>query len=234
MKILMVNVSCGTGSTGRICTELADSFESSGHEVKIAYGRDEVPEKFRKYAVKIGTDLDVKLHGAKVRLFDACGFGSKRATRKFIRWADSYNPDLLWLHNLHGYYINIDGLFKWIKARPKMKVKWTLHDCWAFTGHCAYFTMAGCVKWKTHCEDCPQKDAYPASVLFDNSTINFNKKKALFTGIYDMTLITPSKWLANLVKDSFLREYPVEVVYNTIDVGVFKPTPSDFRKKHGI
>lgn len=235
MKILMINSVCGIGSTGRICTDLAQEFERDGHEVKIAYGRDEnVPEKFRKYAIQIGTPMDVKLHGLRTRILDEHGFGSKRATKKFLKWAEDYKPDLLWLHNIHGYYINVELLFEWIKKHPEMEVKWTLHDCWAFTGHCAYFTMANCNKWQMHCEKCPQKEKYPTSKGLDNSKRNFDRKKRAFTGVKNMTLITPSKWLADLVKQSYLADYPVEVHYNKIDTNIFKPTPSDFRKRYEI
>lgn len=235
MRVLMINSVCGIRSTGRICTDLAQQLEQDGHEVKIAYGRvEDVPEKFKKYAVRIGSDKDLKLHAIRTRVLDEHGFGSKKATRAFLKWAEEYDPDLLWLHNIHGYYINIEMLFDWIKSRPQMKVKWTLHDCWAFTGHCAYFTMAHCEKWKTGCANCPQKDRYPASVLKDNSKQNYARKKAAFTGVHDMTLITPSQWLANLVKRSFLGEYPIEVHYNTIDTNIFQPTPSDFRKRYGL
>lgn len=235
MKVLMINSVCGIGSTGRICTDLAQEFERDGHEVKIAYGRDEnVPEKFRKYAVQIGTAMDVKLHGALTRIFDAHGFGSKKATKKFLKWAEEYKPDLLWLHNIHGYYINIEMLFAWIKKHPEMEVKWTLHDCWAFTGHCSHFTVAGCDKWKTQCGHCIQKQEYPASKVIDNSKNNYVRKKSAFTGVKKMTIITPSKWLADLVKQSFLSEYPVEVHYNKIDTSIFKPTPSDFRERYGL
>ena len=115
-----------------------------------------------------------------------------------------------------------------------MEVKWTLHDCWAFTGHCAHFTIAKCDKWKTKCQSCPQKHRYPSSRLADNSEDNFERKKKAFTGVKNMTLITPSHWLADLVRQSFLSEYPVEVVHNTIDTGIFKPTESDFREKRGL
>ena len=120
MKILIINSVCGIGSTGRICTDLAKQFEKDGHTVKIAYGRSGyVPEQFKKYAVRIGTDFDVKLHALKTRLFDTHGFCSKFATKKFLTWAQEYNPDLVWLHNLHGYYINIEILFAWLKYRIK-------------------------------------------------------------------------------------------------------------------
>ncbi|HHT16014.1 MAG TPA: glycosyltransferase [Clostridiales bacterium] len=235
MNILFINSVCGIRSTGKICAELADKLTLEGHECKIAYGREAfVPEKYQKYAVRISTDLDVRLHALASRIFDSHGLHSKRATKKFIRWAESYNPDLVWLHNIHGYYINYELLFRWIKSRPDMQVKWTLHDCWVFTGHCSHFTYVKCEKWKTHCDQCPQKHVYPKGVLLDRSKTNFERKKRAFTQVQNMKLITPSKWLASLVKESFLKDYPVEVIYNTIDKTVFKPTPSDFRKRYGI
>ncbi len=234
MKVLIINSVCGIGSTGRICADIADKLVNDGHEVKIAYGRDFVPEECRKYAVKIGNGLGQKLHGLKTRLFDKHGLGSKRATKKFLRWAEEYNPDLLWLHNIHGYYLNYELLFKWIKSRPNMQVKWTLHDCWAFTGHCAHFIAVKCDKWQSHCSFCSQKYRYPISRLKDNSKNNFDRKRIAFTGVKNMTVITPSNWLRDLVKKSFLKDYPVEVHYNTIDTDVFKPTPSDFREKYNL
>lgn len=234
MKILMINSFCGLGSTGRICTDLADVLSEQGHEVKIAYGRDTVPEKYQKYAVRIGTDIDVKLHGVQTRLFDTHGFGSKGVTKRFLEWADSFAPDVLHLHNIHGYYINIKLLFEWIKKHPQMRVIWTLHDCWPFTGHCVHFTVVECTQWKTHCEYCTQKRTYPKSDLFSNCKNNYDRKKTAFTSVKDMTIVTPSKWLAELVKESFLREYPVQVINNGIDTSVFKPTPSDFRLQYQL
>ena len=232
MRILMINSVCGIRSTGRICTDLAEMLEKQGHEVKIAYGRESVPEKYQKYAVRIGSDFDVKLHGLKARLFDASGFGSKRATKRFVEWVKAYDPDVIHLHNLHGYYLHLGILFEYLKTCGK-KIVWTLHDCWAFTGHCAHFTLAKCEKWKTGCEHCPQKDSYPKS-FSDHAKRNFEKKKSLFCGIPDLTLVTPSVWLAGLVKESFLREYSVRVIHNGIDLSVFQPTESDFRERYGL
>ncbi len=234
MKVLIINVVCGIRSTGRICTELARDLEQEGHEVKIAYGREEVPSEYEKYAIKIGNSLEQKIHGLQTRLWDLHGFGSRKATEKFLRWAEQYQPDMLWLHNIHGYYINVEMLFAWIKKHPEMQVKWTLHDCWAFTGHCTYFTMAACKQWKDGCQKCVQKKRYPSSLWKDNCQENYNRKKKAFTGVRNMVLITPSKWLANLVKESFLREYPVEVQYNTVNTAVLKPTLGNFRKKYGL
>ena len=235
MRALLLNSVCGIRSTGRICTQLAQELEEQGHEVKIAFGREKtVPEQFQKYAVPIGCGFDVKMHALRTRLLDDHGFGSRRATKKFLEWADAYDPALLWLHNIHGYYINIELLFDWIKSRPQMQVCWTLHDCWAFTGHCTYFTAAKCEQWRTGCRRCSQKGRYPASVLLDNSRGNYSRKKDLFTGVRSMKLITPSGWLAGLVRQSFLREYPVEVRYNAIDTETFKPTAGNFRRKYGL
>lgn len=235
MRVLFINSVCGIGSTGRICAQQAQSLAAEGHEVKIAYGRsDTVPEEYERFAVRIGNAWDMRLHGLKTRLFDGHGFGSKHATRRFLAWVEDFAPDMLWLHNIHGYYINIEMLFDWIKSRPHMQVRWTLHDCWAFTGHCAYFTFCGCERWRTGCEKCPQRGTYPASMLVDGSRRNYARKKAAFTGVNNMTLITPSEWLAALVRQSFLHEYPVQVSYNRVDETVFKPTESDFRQKHGL
>lgn len=235
MKILIINSVCGVGSTGRICVDIAQKLESYGHEVKIAYGRsNNVPELAKKYAVRIGNDWDRNLHLIRTRVFDEHGLGSSKATRRFLRWAEEYDPDLLWLHNLHGYYINYELLFDWIKCRPNMQVRWTLHDCWAFTGHCTHFMAVDCNQWKTHCIHCCQTRHYPASYARDNCSMNFTKKKNAFTGVKNMTIITPSCWLADLAKESFLGEYPIEVLHNTIDTSVFKPTEGDFRKRYGL
>ncbi len=235
MKLLLINVVCGTGSTGRICTDIAKEYEAQGLEVKIAYGRQTyVPEQYRKYAIRIGTDMDVKLHAVYTRITDRHGFGSKNATKHFLKWAEEFDPDILWLHNIHGYYVNIELLFQWIKERPGMYVKWTLHDCWSFTGHCIHFATVNCMQWKTHCEHCIEKKRYPASYGKDNCFQNFERKKDAFTGVKNMQLIVPSKWLATLVKESFLKEYPIKVVYNTIDHKIFKPTASNFRERYGM
>lgn len=231
MKILQINSVCGVGSTGRIVTDLYTVLEEQGYECVIAYGRGTSPEGIK--TIKIGTGIDNYMHVAKTRLFDKHGFGSTNPTKEFIKKVEEYNPDIIHLHNIHGYYINIEILFEYLK-RANKKVIWTLHDCWAFTGHCAYFDYVGCNKWKNECRECPQKKEYPNSILIDNSNWNFHKKKDIFTGVKDLTMVTPSKWLANLVKESFLYEYRVEVINNGIDLEVFKPTKSDFRKRYSL
>ncbi|MBI6036993.1 glycosyltransferase [Clostridium perfringens] len=231
MKVLQINSVCGVGSTGRIATDLYKVLEEQGHECVIAYGRGTAPEGIK--AIKIGTDFDNYMHVAKTRLFDKHGFGSTKATKEFIKKVKEYDPDVIHLHNIHGYYINIDILFNYLKEADK-KVIWTLHDCWTFTGHCAYFDYIGCNKWKSECNSCPQKKEYPTSNIIDSSSWNFKKKKEIFNGVKDLTIVTPSKWLARLVKESFLSEYNVEIINNGIDLEIFKPTESNFREKHNL
>lgn len=234
MKVLIINSVCGIRSTGRICTDIADNYISNGHQCRIAYGREVASEKYQDISYRIGSDYDVNINGIKARFFDNEGFNAKKSTKKFIEWANNYNPDVLWLHNLHGYYINIELLFKWIKSRPQMEVKWTLHDCWAFTGHCSHFTFVKCNQWKEQCQKCMQSKEYPSSLFIDRCKVNFEKKKRLFCGVKNLTIITPSYWLKSLVEQSFLKEYRVEVVHNSIDKTVFKPTQGDFRKKFNL
>lgn len=234
MKVLFINSVCGIKSTGRIVTDLADDYVKKGYEVKIAYGRENVPEQYQKYAVRIGNELNVRLNALSCRLFDNDGFSAKKQTKKFLKWAEEYNPDILWIHNIHGYYINIQLLFNWIKSRPDMEVKWTLHDCWAFTGHCSHFDYIKCDKWKKECYDCKLKKEYPASILFDRSHKHYLQKKESIGAVKKLVLITPSQWLANLVKSSYMNDYPIIVVHNQIDLSVFKPTESDFRKKNNL
>ena len=232
MKYLFINSVAGFGSTGRIVAEKCRELMAQGHECMIGYGRD-VANCDDISTVRIGTPFDYRIHGVMSRIFDNHGFGSKAATKAFLEQVRQYDPDVIWLHNIHGYYLHIGLLFNYLRCCGK-KIFWTLHDCWSFTGHCAYFDYVGCDRWKTGCHDCPQKNAYPASLLLDNSKRNFEAKSNLFSGIQDLTIITPSQWLANLIKQSFLKEYPVNVVYNTINTDVFKPTEGNFRERNGL
>lgn len=229
MKVLQINSVCGYGSTGRIATDLYDTLKQEGHDCVIAYGRGTAPEGYQ--TIKIDSEWDVRMHGLKTRLTDREGFGSRKATERFIEKVKTYDPDVIHLHNLHGYFINIEVLFNYLKVANK-KVIWTLHDCWAFTGHCTHFDYVGCTKWKTGCKKCPQTREYPKSLLLDHSRLNYQTKKELFTNVKNMTIVTPSHWLAGLVKESLLGEYPVEVIHNGIDLEVFKPTPSNFRERY--
>lgn len=231
MKVMQINSVCGVGSTGRIATDIHNILIEQGHKSYIAYGRD-LPKNCDK-AIRIGGKFDNYTHVVKTRIFDKHGFASKRATIEFINKVKELNPDIIHLHNIHGYYLNIEILFEYLKEADK-PVIWTLHDCWSFTGHCAYFDYVACDKWKTGCYDCPQKKGYPSSFFLDKSKENYRRKKELFTGLKNMTIVTPSNWLADLVKQSYLKEYQVKVINNGIDLNLFKPTESNFREQNDI
>lgn len=232
MKVLMINSVCGVGSTGRICTDIADMLLSQGHECKIAYGRGEVPEKYRDISVRIGSTFKVYCNVLKSRLFDNEGFNAVGATKKLVRWIKEYDPDVIHLHNIHGYYLNVKILFDYLKTSGK-KIIWTLHDCWAFTGHCTHFQVPHCDKWRTECEKCIRVKDYPKA-LISHAKRNYKRKKQTFCGVPNLTIVTPSKWLAGLVEQSFLSEYQTVVINNGIDLSVFKPTESDFRERFGL
>ena len=170
---------------------------------------------------KIGNPISFWIHVMITTVFDRQGYGSYFCTRKLIKRLRQEKPDVIHLHNLHGYYLNLPLLFDYLKNEFQGKLFWTFHDCWPFTGHCPYFTIAECDKWKTECGHCPNKRKYPISLFLDGSTKNFYDKQAMFTGLNNLTIITPSEWLKQLVMQSFMREYPVKVVPNGIDLRTF-------------
>lgn len=220
-------------STGSIMRKLHGELTEWGVDSYIFWGRRH--ETISDHEQRCATRPGYLSHGALARLDDRAGFHSVRDTVALLGKLDEIDPDVVHLHNVHGYYVNVEMLFGWL-ASHRCQVRWTLHDCWAFTGHCPYFTYAGCERWKTGCRDCPQKGGYPASYLLDSSRRNWEDKRRAFTSVPPerMTLITPSHWLEGLVKQSFLGEYPVEVHHNTVDTAAFRPTPGDFRERHGI
>lgn len=231
MKVLQINSVCGVGSTGRIAIDLYKVLQKNGHECIIAYGRGNAPDDIK--SIKIGSNFDNYNHVFKTRVLDKHGFGSAKATKKLIKQIEAYSPDIIHLHNIHGYYINIEILFKYLKKADK-PIVWTFHDCWPFTGHCSHFDYISCEKWKYQCSGCAQKKEYPSSILLDNSKTNYMRKKELFTSVQNMTIITPSQWLAGLVKQSFFRKYPVKVINNGIDLEIFNPTKNNFREKYNL
>lgn len=231
MKVYQINVVCGSGSTGKIAVDLAYTIQEYGGTCRIAYGRGEAPEGID--TVKISNKLDLYAHAMLTRITDKHGLYSKRATERLIKDIQEYAPDIIHLHNIHGYYVNYEKLFKFLKAYNK-PVVWTLHDCWTFTGHCAYFDYAGCKKWKTGCFKCPQKGKYPISLLKDNSTNNFRRKKEAFTSVSNMTLVTVSEWLQRITKESFFKDYSVVKISNGINLQVMSPAESDLREQYHL
>lgn len=228
MKVLQINTTINSGSTGRIVEDIGKSILLAKNESYVAYSRKSMPSKSTK--LSIGSKIDFYYHILQTRLFDLHGFGSKISTRYFIQEIEIINPDVIHLHNIHGYYLNIEILFDYLKKK-KTPLVWTFHDCWAFTGHCTYFDSVNCKKWKTGCYSCPKTQMYPKSWFIDNSENNYIVKKDLFQEFEKLTIVTPSHWLKNVVKESFLNDYEISVIHNGIDLEVFKPRNSFYSKK---
>lgn len=232
MKVMQITAFSGWGCTGRIAVGIHKALVNNGHEDIIAWGRTNTADPTIR-TIQIGSPLDQKIHGLYTRLTDKCGFASKKATVDFIKALDEYRPDIIQLHIMHGYYINLDVLFKYIKHK-NIPVVWTFHDCWAFTGHCPYFDLVKCEKWKTGCYSCEQKMHHPKSWLLDNSKWNWNKKKELYGGYDRLTIVTPSEWLAGLVKRSFIKSAEIKVINNGINLKSFNPTSGRYFSKYHL
>ena len=231
-KLLQINSVVNSGSTGRIAEEIAQTAITSDWESFIAYGRNERPSVSN--LIRIGNNLDIKMHGLQTRLLDRHGLGSKTSTSEFIQQIDNIKPDIIHLHNIHGYYINIEVLFHYLK-KVNVPVVWTFHDCWPITGHCSHFMFVNCNKWKTECYECPQKTRYPASYFIDRSKKNYILKKEMFNSLSNLTLVPVSQWLSGILKESFLQKYPIKVINNGINTDVFKPSRcTNFRFKHSF
>ena len=233
MKTIVFINWANIGSTGRIVYGVSALAESRGWQTYRAFpkSRNFVPPK--EHDILISSIPSKFLSRRLAWLTGLNGCTAWLPTLRLLRKLDRIKPEVLHLHNLHDSYINLPLLFRWIKRQEHLKVVWTLHDCWSFTGHCPHFTLCGCEKWKTGCGGCPQPGVYPA-IRRDTTAWLWKKKREWFTGVRDLTIVTPSEWLAGLVKQSYLKDYPVEVVHNGIDLQTFRPTPSDFRETHGF
>lgn len=227
MKVVQINSVCDSGSTGKICVAISKLLTENNIENYILYasGKSSYP-----LGIRYMSSIQVKIQALISKILGNYGFESRMATRRLIKMIDSIKPDIVQLHNLHGHNVNLEILFSHLK-RKNIKIFWTFHDCFAFTAYCMYFDMTGCNKWMGGCEKCPQRKKY--SWFFDRSKWLYEKKKKALSGL-DLTIITPSQWLSNLTKKSFLKEYPVKVIYNGIDLSLFVPSKSDFRQKYSI
>ncbi len=242
MKIVIVNTFCNRGSVGRICADLYGELKKAGDMPYLAVGRGTFPEGAE--GMSIGSTPDFLMHVGKNFFRGGAGFGSAGATKRFIKWLEKISPDVIHLHNIHGFYLHTQLLFEYLKTTD-IRVIWTLHDCWSFTGHCAYFDYVQpwakeekarsksedidlekvtCKRWIDGCHDCPiHRSAYPYALFCDNTVKNYERKKAAYTGVKDLTIVTPSRWLAGYVRQSYLKEYPTVVIPNGIDLDAFRP-----------
>ena len=226
MKVVQINATCGIGSTGKICVGISKVLTAENIENYILCSRT----NGYPLGIPCADGRYIRLQALKAKLLGNYGFNSRRSTRKMIAQLERLRPDIVHLHNIHGHDCDLELLFSWFR-RNGTRLVWTFHDCWAFTAYCPHFTMAKCGKWKGQCGRCIQRRDF--SWFFDRSRELFEKKRQLLQGL-DLTIITPSRWLAELVKESFLGEYPVRVIPNGIDLGVFWPCPGNFRKRNGL
>ena len=232
MNIVEINT-CNFGSTGNIMLQVAEIAKKRGHKVWMAYPKYKMNlSKQVDNCIYIGNDTAFSIHKKIAAYLGLNGCGSFFSTLRFLREIDRLEPDLIQLHNLHNCYINLPLLFMYLKKK-NISVVWTLHDCWSMTGQCTYFDMVKCQKWKNGCYECQQIHLYPSSHV-DQTRLMWNLKRNWFCGIKRLTLVTPSRWLAERVKESYLKNYPVQVIYNGIDLDVFKFRSNDIRKKYNI
>ena len=232
MKILQINSTANKGSTGRIAEQIGLLIQNEGWESTIAYGRDVNPSSSKLY--RIGNDLDVKLHGLKSLVLGKHGLGSVKPTIELIDFIRNEKFNVVHLHNIHGYYLNIKLFFEELR-KINVQVVWTLHDCWAFTGHCSHFSDINCNKWKFKCHSCPKTNNYPKSLFFDNSEYFFELKKELFSS-YSFNIVTVSKWLIGLVNESFLNTHNTISISNGVDENVFilQEKDTNLLKSYGL
>lgn len=220
LKILQINIRVNKGSVSRITEQIGLAVLNQGWDSYIAYGRPSNASESQ--LIQIGTFWGVKWHYLMSLLTGRHGRFSTFATKKLIKQIRIIKPDVIHLQNIHGYYINYKVLFEYLNS-INTPVVWTLHDCWSFTGHCSHFVTAKCNKWKTGCNKCPLKKAYPRSLFFDNSKSDYLLKKTLFTGKKNIHLVPVSYWLEEFVKKSYFKDVDIRVIQNGIDLNVFYP-----------
>ncbi len=226
MKTVQINITSGTGSTGKICRGIADVLKKYDIESTVLYAGH--CSNAGENDVSYMSQFSIKKNALLSRIFGNYGFQTKKETKKMIQALRQIDPQVIHLHNLHGHNCNLQLLFDYIREKH-IKVIWTFHDCWAFTAYCPHYDMIGCDRWLSRCHHCPQRKRF--SWFFDRSAQLFTKKKQLFAGV-DMTIVTPSQWMADQAKKSFLKDNPIRVLHNGIDLQVFCPTESDFRERY--
>ncbi|HCT63597.1 MAG TPA: glycosyltransferase [Erysipelotrichaceae bacterium] len=219
MKVLLIDVNCKHSSTGKIVYDLYTEMNNSGNEAAICYGRGPLIKEHNIF--KFGLDMETLFHAGMTRLTGLTGYFSIISTLRLINYIERFGPDVVHIHELHAYFVNIGRLMSYLKKK-NIKTVWTFHCEFMYTGKCGH--AHDCEKWKKECHKCPQLRVYPKSLIFDFTHFMHLKKKHYFEGFNNLTIVTPSEWLANRVRLSFLNNKSVKVVYNGIDCDkVFYP-----------
>ena len=224
-------------STGRIMQEIGELAMQHGWRSCIAYskGRDGI-KSCQSEVIPVGNKWSTIWHGLETRLFDRHGLASNEATRLFVKQIQELKPDVIHIHNIHGYFLNYQILFDFL-AKSNIPVVWTVHDCWLYTGHCYYYSYAGCNKWQTGCGHCPQKKEFPASWLIDRSHQNYEDKKQAFTSLPldQLTIVPVSEWIREEMQHSFFRNNQFHVIHIGINTNIFNIyNPEQVKQKYGL
>ena len=230
-KLFQIVIETNKGSVGRIAEQIGETVLENGWSSYVTYARGNNPSTSE--VIRIGSKFDVYWHGFETRILDNHCFSSTSATKDLIKTIKEIKPNLIHLHHLHGYFINIEILFNYLKE-SKIPVVWTFHDVWSITGHCTHFDFVGCDKWKTQCHHCEQKKEYPKSLIFDRSRQNYIDKRRIFNSVDNLTIVSVSKWLDKVVGQSFLNNLSREVIYNGVDIDLFRPQVTNVRDKFKI
>lgn len=231
-SLLQINATLNSGSTGRIAEQIANKAHELGWDCHHAYGGRYIG-KSQFDAIQVSSKFDNYIHAFQGEYLGLHGLGSYFSTKQFIKRVQQINPDIIHLHNIHGYYLNYKVLFEFL-ATIKTPVVWTLHDCWSFTGHCTHFDNVGCEKWMSECGNCPLLMAQYKSRLVDRSRENYLLKKNLYSKLSNLTIVPVSHWLGGLVSQSILKQFPIRVIQNGVDINIFRPTTNSIREKLGI
>jgi len=222
LKVIQIN--CASfGSTGSLSRSIHKALLEAGHESKIYYG---IGSSNEELVEPVSSMFSVHIHSILSRYTGMQGYFSVIPTLRLIRKIKKFNPDVIHLHNVHGSYINLSLLFKFLKKYNKKTVI-TLHDCWLFTGKCPYFTDIGCTKWLEGCGNCSQLQVYPKSEFIDRTRRNLKDKKKWLNGFENLKICTVSDWLRDTAKKSFLSQYPIVSIHNGIDANVFYPRETE-------
>lgn len=219
-RLLIINITCNQGSTGKISEQIGLMMKAQGWDVTYAHGARRVNSSQLK-TLPFSSIKSEYFHALKSLLFDADGLGSTNTTKKLVDYIKKLQPDVIHIHNIHGYYLNYKVLFQYLNSTD-IPIILTLHDCWNFTGHCTHFVTAKCEKWQTGCYNCPLLGVPPKS-LIDRSKRNYKLKRSLFTTNKNLYIVPVSFWLERILKKSFLREKYIQVIPNGIDLNIYKP-----------
>lgn len=231
-KLLQITITCNQGSTGKIAEQIGLLMKKKGWEVYLCHGARFVNESQLK-TYQIQNVFEEYFHALKSMMFDADGLGSVYATKRLVEYIKQVNPDIIQIHNLHGYYLNFKLLFEYLNS-TNIPIVMTLHDCWNMTGHCTHFVTANCDKWKIGCGDCPQIHSVPKSLFIDRSKRNFELKKQYIAYNKNVHFVCVSEWIEGILKQSMYKDHPIHLIKNGVDINTYRPSVAKKNDKFRI